>query len=81
MASSAGVRFREALERPELLQIPGGFSPLIARMLESLGFEAFFMAGSQTAAHVYALPDVGLIGMREMIEPRGASRPCPTSPS
>ena len=66
--SSPAVRFREALERPELLQIPGGFRPLIARMLESLGFEAFFMAGSQTTAHVYALPDIGLIGMREMIE-------------
>ena len=66
--ASPAVRFKQALERPELLQIPGGFSPLIARMLESLGFEAFFMAGSQTTAHVYALPDIGLIGMREMIE-------------
>ena len=66
--ASPAARFKQALERPELLQIPGGFSPLIARMLESLGFEAFFMAGSQTTAHVYALPDIGLIGMREMIE-------------
>ena len=66
--ASPAARFKQALERPELLQIPGGFSPLIARMLESLGFEAFFMAGSQTTAHVYALPDIGLLGMREMIE-------------
>ena len=66
--ASPGARFRQALERPELLQIPGGFSPLIARMLEKLEFEAFFMAGSQTTAYVFGLPDIGLIGMREMIE-------------
>ncbi len=66
--ASPAARFRQALERPELLQIPGGFSPLIARMLEKLEFEAFFMAGSQTTAHVFGLPDIGLIGMREMIE-------------
>ncbi len=48
--------------------MPGGFSPLHARMAEALGYEAFFMAGSQIAAYLYGLPDVGLIGFREMLE-------------
>ena len=68
MAQGPGTRFRELLAAEEVLLIPGGFSPLMARMCESLGFEAFFMAGSQTNAYVYGLPDVGLIGMREMVD-------------
>jgi 2-methylisocitrate lyase-like PEP mutase family enzyme len=47
--------------------IPGGFSPLHARMAERLGYQAFFMSGSQLAAYVYGLPDVGLVGMAEMV--------------
>lgn len=68
MATKITTRFRELLKRPELLVMPGGFGPLHARMAEVLGYEAFFMAGSQIAAYVYGLPDVGLIGFREMVE-------------
>ena len=68
MATKITTRFRELLKRPELLVMPGGFSPLHARMAEALGYEAFFMAGSQIAAYLYGLPDVGLIGFREMLE-------------
>src|ERR1700675_4207729 len=62
------TKFRALLKRPELLGLPGGFSPLHARMAEALGYEAFFMAGSQIAAYIYGLPDVGIIGANEMIE-------------
>jgi 2-methylisocitrate lyase-like PEP mutase family enzyme len=48
--------------------MPGGFSPLHARMSEVLGYEAFFMAGSQVAAYLYGYPDVGLLGLSEMTE-------------
>ena len=68
MATKTTTRFRELLKRPELLVMPGGFSPLHARMAEALGYEAFFMAGSQIAAYLYGLPDVGLIGFGEMVE-------------
>ena len=68
METKITTRFRELLKRPELLVMPGGFSPLHARMAEALGYEAFFMAGSQIAAYLYGLPDVGLIGFREMLE-------------
>ena len=46
----------------------GGFSPLHARMSEVLGYEAFFMSGSQVAAYLYGYPDVGLLGLGEMVE-------------
>ncbi len=62
------TRFRELLRRPEPLLIPGGFSPLFARMTELAGFEAFFLAGSQTAAFLYGLPDVGIMGLRDIVD-------------
>ncbi len=68
MANGAGARRKKLLERPEVVLMPGGFSPLMARMLEKLEFEAMFMAGSQTNIYVHGLPDVGLISMREMID-------------
>src|SRR2546428_11495095 len=68
MATKTTTRFRELLKDPKLLVMPGGFSPLHARMAEALGYEAFFMAGSQIAAYLYGLPDVGIIGMGEMVE-------------
>jgi 2-methylisocitrate lyase-like PEP mutase family enzyme len=68
----SSTKLRELLQSPELLVMPGGFSPLHARMAEKLGYQAFFMSGSQLAAYVYGLPDVGLLGLREMVE--GARR-------
>jgi 2-methylisocitrate lyase-like PEP mutase family enzyme len=37
-------------------------------MSEVLGYEAFFMSGSQVAAYVYGYPDVGLLGLSDMVE-------------
>lgn len=68
MEKKATTRLRELLKRRELLVMSGGFSPLHARMSEMLGYEAFFMSGSQVAAFVYGYPDVGLLGLSEMVE-------------
>jgi 2-methylisocitrate lyase-like PEP mutase family enzyme len=68
MQTNTTSKFRELLKRPELLVMSGGFSPLHARMSEVLGYEAFFMSGSQVAAYVYGYPDVGLLGLSEMVE-------------
>ena len=48
--------------------MPGGFSPLYARMAEAAGFESFFVAGSQTSAFLYGVPDMGLVGLRDMVD-------------
>jgi 2-methylisocitrate lyase-like PEP mutase family enzyme len=61
-------RLRAALERPELALLPGGFSPLHARMCDRLGFDAFFMSGSQVGAYIFGVPDVGLLSMRDMVD-------------
>ncbi len=68
METKATTRLQRLLKRPELLVMSGGFSPLHARISEVLGYEAFFMSGSQVAAYVYGYPDVGLLGLNEMVE-------------
>ena len=68
METKPTTRLQQLLKRPELLVMSGGFSPLHARMSEVLGYEAFFMSGSQVAAYVYGYPDVGLLGLNEMVE-------------
>ena len=68
MPTNITTRFQELLKRPQLLVMAGGFSPLHARMSEVLGYEAFFMSGSQVAAYLYGYPDVGLLGLGEMVE-------------
>lgn len=68
MADARRARFRELLADPEPLVMPGGFSPIMARMAQLVGYQAFYMSGSQTAAYVLGLPDVGVITMRDMVE-------------
>lgn len=68
MEKKSSTKLAELLRRRELLVMSGGFSPLHARMSEVLGYEAFFMSGSQVCAYVYGYPDVGLLGLSEMTE-------------
>ena len=68
MAENITTKFRRLIHDSKLLLIPGGFSPLGARMAQEVGFEAFFLAGSQSSAFLYGLPDIGLMGRKEMTE-------------
>ena len=68
MKNKTTTRLQELLKRPELLVMSGGFSPLHAHMSQIVGYDAFFMSGSQVAAYVYGYPDVGLLGLNEMVE-------------
>lgn len=61
-------RFRELLARDRLTVMPGGFSPLYARMAEEIGFESFFLAGSQMSSFLYGVPDTGIMGLRDVVD-------------
>ena len=65
---AARRRFRALLARPGASVMPGGFSPLYARLAEEAGFESFFLAGSQLSAFLYGLPDNGIIGLRDLVD-------------
>ena len=68
MVRQKRVRFRELLRRKELTLMPGGFSPLYARMAQEAGFESFFLAGSQLSSVLYGVPDNGIIGLRDLVD-------------
>ncbi|WP_152362434.1 methylisocitrate lyase [Microlunatus speluncae] len=64
------ARFRERLRSGELLQFPGAFNPLAARLIEDRGFDGAYISGAVIAADL-ALPDVGLTTLTE-VAGRGA---------
>jgi len=61
-------KFRALLKRKTLTVMPGGFSPLYARLAQEVGFETFFLAGSQLSAFLYGVPDNGIIGLRDLVD-------------
>jgi 2-methylisocitrate lyase-like PEP mutase family enzyme len=62
------LAFREILTRPKATLMPGGFSPAYARMCEEIGFECFFVSGSQMSAFLLGVPDNGVIGVRDVAD-------------
>ena len=62
------VRFRALVNRDEISVMPGGFSPLYARMAEEIGFESYFIAGSQMSAFLFGGPDTGIMGLRDIVD-------------
>jgi 2-methylisocitrate lyase-like PEP mutase family enzyme len=67
-ARSKRLRFREILARRKLTIMVGGFSPLYARMAQEIGFECFFVAGSQMSSFLYGRPDTGVLGLRDVAD-------------
>ena len=60
--------FRQLLNRKTLTVMPGGFSPVYARIAELAGFESFFVAGSQVSAFLLGVPDNGIMGLRDIVD-------------
>jgi methylisocitrate lyase len=61
----AGVRFRELLARPQILQMPGAHNGLAARQAAHAGFEALYLSGAAMSASM-GLPDLGVITVDEV---------------
>jgi len=61
-------RFRELLSASDLIQAPGAYDCLSARLIEAAGFQAVYMTGFGTSAAYLGKPDVGLVGMSEMVD-------------
>lgn len=62
------LKFRELLSRKTITVMPGGFSPIYARVAEEAGFESFFVAGSQMSAYLLGMPDAGILGLRDVAD-------------
>ena len=68
MSSSAGARFRRALETEKPLQIAGVINAYAAMMAEQVGFRAIYLSGAGVANASYGLPDLGMTTLDNVIE-------------
>lgn len=59
---------RALLDSGEMVLAPGCFDALGARLVEEAGFHAAYMTGFGSAAAQLGRPDVGLMGMVEMVD-------------
>ena len=64
-AGAKRAALRAGLASGRLLRMPGAFSPLVARLVEELGFDGAYVSGAVVAADL-GLPDVGLTTMTEV---------------
>jgi methylisocitrate lyase len=64
-AADKRAALRAGLASGRLLRLPGAFSPLVARLIEELGFDGAYVSGAVVAADL-GLPDVGLTTMTEV---------------
>jgi methylisocitrate lyase len=61
----AGVRFRELLKRPGILQMPGTHNGMAALQARDAGFDALYLSGAAMTASM-GLPDLGIITIDEV---------------
>lgn len=66
--SAAATRFRQLLERPGPVVLPGVYDGISVRSVEAAGFEAAFVSGAAVTASVLGYPDVGLQTMPEILQ-------------
>jgi methylisocitrate lyase len=64
-SAPAGQRFREMLDRPGILQLPGAHTGIAALLAKQAGFDALYMSGAAMSATM-GLPDLGMITVDEV---------------
>jgi methylisocitrate lyase len=59
------AQLRKRLESGDLLQFPGAFNPLSAKLIERSGFDGVYVSGAVLSADL-GLPDIGLTTLSEV---------------
>ena len=67
MKRKAIESFRAMLSQPGIVVAPGCHDALGAKIAEEIGFKAVYMSGNATTASRLGRPDIGLLGMSEMV--------------
>lgn len=65
---SGPAKLRQLLGGDGPVLAPGAYDALSARLVEQAGFDAVYMTGFGTAAGLLGRPDVGLLGLHEMVD-------------
>jgi len=64
-ASEKRKNFVKGLKSGELQRFPGAFSPLVARLIEDIGFDGVYISGA-VLSNDLAYPDIGLTTLTEV---------------
>lgn len=62
------TRLKTLIQAPKLLVMPGAYDALSAMLIEDAGFDAVQGSGFGLAASHLGLPDIGILGFREMLD-------------
>jgi len=62
------VSLRARLQTGKILVAPGAYDALTARLLEQAGFEAVYRGGYAASAAAFALPDLGITTLTDMVD-------------
>lgn len=66
--ASRARRLRQQLEGPGVVVVPGAADAITARIIEAAGFPAVYATGAGFANASFAVPDVGLVSVTEVID-------------
>lgn len=66
--SSAGRKFRSAVETNRPLRVVGTINAYCAMMAEQIGHQAIYLSGSGVACSSYGLPDLGITSLDNVLE-------------
>ncbi|GAA5043016.1 methylisocitrate lyase [Nocardia callitridis] len=64
-ATDKRAAFRAGLTSREIQRFPGAFNPLVAKLIQEIGFEGVYVSGAVVSAEL-ALPDIGLTTLTEV---------------
>ncbi|WP_063042708.1 methylisocitrate lyase [Nocardia grenadensis] len=63
-AADKRAAFRTGLESGRIQRLPGAFNPLVAKLIQEIGFEGVYVSGAVLSADL-GLPDIGLTTLTE----------------
>ncbi|PXX54797.1 methylisocitrate lyase [Nocardia tenerifensis] len=66
-AADKRAAFRAGLASGTIQRLPGAFNPLVARLIQEIGFDGVYVSGAVVSAEL-ALPDIGLTTLSEVAE-------------
>ena len=64
---SAGLKFRQAIEKEKPLQCVGAINAYHARLAEASGYNALYISGGGVAAGSCGIPDLGITTMEDVL--------------
>lgn len=67
-SAARNLTFRNMLAERRALLVPGAANALSARIIEDIGFEAVYITGAGVSNTALALPDLGFIGLSDIVQ-------------